>query len=65
MTKKITFRSRTRNRFNQPDFFSWRPTPPRNDNRAALQIARRFGLSVAHADTIVRLAGIEGAHHES
>jgi hypothetical protein len=65
MTKKITFRSRNRNRFVQPDLFSWTPTPPRNDNRAALQIARRFGLSAAHAATIVQLAGIGGSHHES
>jgi hypothetical protein len=40
-------------------------TPPRNDNRAAVLIAKRFGLSVDHAATIARLAGIGGSHHEA
>jgi hypothetical protein len=48
----------------QLDLFAWRPTPPRNDNRAATIIARRFGLSPDHAATIARLAGV-GSHHEA
>jgi hypothetical protein len=49
----------------QLDLFAWRPTPPWNDNRAVSLIAKRFGLSIDHAVTIARLAGIGGAHHES
>jgi hypothetical protein len=65
MTDKITLRSRNRNRFIQPDLFSWKPPPRRDDNRATLQIAKLFGLTFAHASTVVRLAGIRGSHHES
>jgi hypothetical protein len=48
----------------QLDLFAWNPTPPRNDNRAASIIAKRFGLSVEHATTIARLAGVGGSRHE-
>lgn len=66
--KKVAFRGRHRNHFlrsgPQLDLSAWRATPPRNDNRAASLIARRFGLSSDHAVTIVRLAGIGGSNNE-
>ena len=67
--KKLAIHARHRNhylrRHLQLDLFAWRPAPPRNDNRAALIIARRFGLSPDHAATIAYLAGIGGSHHEA
>jgi hypothetical protein len=67
--KKIAIQARDRNHYLrrqlQLDLFAWRPTPPRNDNRAASIIARRFGLSPDHAATIARLVGIGGSHHEA
>ena len=67
--KKISIHARHRNHYLrlglQLDLFAWRPTPPRNDNRAASIIAKRFGLPVDHASTIARLAGIGGSHHEA
>jgi hypothetical protein len=67
--KKVAIQARHRNHYLprafQLDLFAWRPTPPRNDNRAASLIARRFGLSPDHAATIARLAGIGGSHHEA
>jgi hypothetical protein len=67
--KSVSIRTRHRNhclrRELQLDLFAWRPTPPRHDDRAALRIAKRFGLSVDHASTIARLAGIGGSHHEA
>jgi hypothetical protein len=66
---KVAIQVRHRNHYLrrqlQLDLFAWRPTPPWNDNRAASLIARRFGLSVDHASTIARLAGIGGSHHEA
>jgi hypothetical protein len=66
--KKIANQARHRNHYVwrglQLDLFAWRSTPPRNDNRAASIIARRFGLSPDHAATVARLAGIGGFHHE-
>jgi hypothetical protein len=66
--KKITIHVRNRNHnFRcqlQLDLFACRPTPRWTDNRAALLIAKRFGLSVGHAATVARLAGI-GSHRES
>jgi hypothetical protein len=67
--KKIAIQARHRNRYLcrqlQLDLFAWRPTPPWNENRAALLIAKRFGLSVEHATTVARLAGIGGDHYEA
>ena len=67
--KKIAVHAVHRNHYlrRQPllDLFAWRQTPPWNDNRAAALIAKHFGLSVEHASTIARLAGIGGSHHES
>jgi hypothetical protein len=67
--KKIAIHARHRNQYLrhqlQLDLFPFRPTPPWNDNRAASLIAKRFGLSVDHASTIARLAGIGGSHHEA
>jgi hypothetical protein len=67
--KNVAIHARHRNHYLrhrlQLDLFAWRPTPPRNDNRAALLIAKRFGLSVDHAGTIARLAGIGGSHYDS
>jgi hypothetical protein len=67
--KKVAIQARHRNHYLrcglQLDLFAWRPTPPRNDNRAASLIARRFGLSPDHASTVARLAGIGGFHHEA
>jgi hypothetical protein len=67
--KKVAIQARHRNHYLihrlQLELFAWRPTPPRNDNRAASLIARRFGLSPDHAATIARLAGIGGSHHEA
>jgi hypothetical protein len=67
--KNVSIQARHRNHYLnhrlQLDLFAWRPTPPRNDNRAASHLARRFGLSPDHAATIARLAGIGGSHHEA
>jgi hypothetical protein len=67
--KKVAIQARHRNHYLrrglQLDLFTWRPTPPRNDNRAASLIARRFGLSPDHAATIAHLAGIGGSRHEA
>jgi hypothetical protein len=66
--KKIATHPRHRNHYLRRgfelDLFAWRSTPPKNDNRAATIIAKRFGLSVEHATTVARLAGIGGSHHE-
>jgi hypothetical protein len=66
--KKVTIQARHRNHYLhrglQLDLFAWRPTPPRNPNRAAALIAKRFGLSVDHASTVARLAGFGGYHDE-
>ncbi len=67
--KEITNQARHRNHYFrrqfQLDSFACRPTTPCNDDRAALLIAKRFGLSVDHASTVARLAGIGGSHHEA
>jgi hypothetical protein len=67
--KKVAIQARHRNHYLcrqfQLDLFAWRPTPPWHDNRAALLIAKRFGLSADHASTIARLAGIGGTHDEA
>ncbi len=67
--KKIAIQARHRKNYLrrefQLDLFAWRQSPPWNDNRTASLIARRFGLSVDHASTIARLAGIGGSHHET
>jgi hypothetical protein len=67
MQKKIPIRYRHRNHslHLQFDLFSWSQTPPCNASRASLRLARRFGLSVEHASTVARLAGIGGSHHEA
>jgi hypothetical protein len=48
----------------QLELFAWNPTPAFNHDRATSIIAKRFGLSIEHASTIARLAGIGGFHHE-
>ena len=67
--KKIPIHARNRNHYLrsrvQPDLFSWKQAPPRSADRAVLRIARRFGVSDAHASTIVHLAGIGVFQHES
>jgi hypothetical protein len=67
--KKVAIQARHRNHFlrrgPQFDSIAWRSTPPRNDNRAASLIARRFGLSPDHAATVAHLAGIGGSNHEA
>ena len=67
--KKIAIHERHRyhylRRQLQLDLFAWRPTPPWNENCAVSLIAKRFGLSVDHASTIARLAGIGGSHREA
>lgn len=67
--KKIAVHARHRNQYLrrqlQLDLFAWEPAPPPNVNRAALIIAKRFGLSVDHAGTVTRLAGIRGSHNET
>jgi hypothetical protein len=64
---KIAIHERDRNRALQLDLFSWRETTQRNSSRVALHIAKRFGLSLDHANTVAQLAnfGIDEAHHES
>jgi hypothetical protein len=66
--KKIAIQARHRNHYLshrlQLDLFEWEPTPPWSDNRAASIIAKRFGLSVEHATTVARLAGVGGSRHE-
>jgi hypothetical protein len=61
----IAIRARDRNRSEQLELFSWRETSPSNASRVTLNIAKRFGISLDHASTIARLAGIGGSHHES
>jgi hypothetical protein len=67
--KKITNHARHRKHYLrrqlQLDLFAWQPTPAWNHNRAALLIAKRFGLSDDHASTVARLAGFGGSHHEA
>jgi hypothetical protein len=67
--KKVAIQARHRNHYLrcglQLDLFAWRPTPPCNASRGALQLAKRFGLSVDLASTIARLNGIGGSHHEA
>jgi hypothetical protein len=59
MSKYITRRAPASNKTNDvPDLFSLRSAPPRNASRAALQISKRFGLSLDHATTIAHLAGV-------
>jgi hypothetical protein len=67
MTKNVPIRGQHRNASLHPqlELFSWRRTPPYNASRAALQLAKRFGLSVDHASTVARLAGIGGTRHEA
>jgi hypothetical protein len=67
MPKRIAIRCRHRNHFVhlQLDLFSWTQKPPRNASRAALKLAKRFGLSVDVANTIAYLSGIGGSHNES
>jgi len=43
----------------QPDLFSWRPVAVFNPlDHVARKLAIRFGLSIAHAATVARLAGL-------
>ena len=67
MSKRIAIRCRHRNQFVhlQLDLFSWTQKPPRNASRAVLKLAKRFGLSIDVANTVVHLAGIGGSHHEA
>jgi hypothetical protein len=67
MSKKIAIRCRHRNHShpNQLDLLEWRQTSPCNASRGALHLAKRFGLPVDVADTIARLNGIGGSHHEA
>jgi hypothetical protein len=59
MYNHISHRAPARNKTNDVlDLPSWRSTPPRNVNRAALNISKRFGLSLDHAITVAHLAGI-------
>jgi hypothetical protein len=67
--KKIAIHARHRNQYLrrqfQLDLFAWRQTSPCNASRGALHLAQRFGLPVDVADTIARLNGIGGSHHEA
>lgn len=42
----------------EPDLFSWRPVLVQPATRAAHKLAARYGLSLAHASTIAKLAGL-------
>lgn len=43
----------------QADLFSWRPMAVFNPlDHVARKLAARFGISLAHADTVARLAGL-------
>jgi hypothetical protein len=57
---KISHRAKGRKVGVQPDLFSWSPPPAfvRTTDWAAQRIARRFHLSIEHAATVARLAGI-------
>jgi hypothetical protein len=48
----------------QPDLFSWRPLPSSPTPRAVRKLAQKYGLTIAHATTVARLAGI-GAETEA
>lgn len=54
--QKITRRPVNRN--TDPDLFSWRPVVLVITPVAVRKLASRFGLSIAHAATVARLAGI-------
>lgn len=61
MSTYLTRRDRRRNNPNDlPDLFSyWVATP--QPNRVVQKLARRFGLSIDHAATVARLAGLGSA----
>lgn len=57
--KKVHQRTHARNRKLKPTRLSWdRDTINHNPDRAAQRIAARFGLSLAHAAVVARLAGL-------
>jgi len=46
----------------QPDLFSWQPARVFNSTPiVVLKLARRFGLTIPHAITVARLAGLSGS----
>lgn len=58
-------KSRTRNSLSyQLELFSWRAPVVNASSRAAQKLARRYGLSLAHANTVAYLAGIGGSGAE-
>ena len=63
--KNIASQAHDHNGSNKPDIFSWPQTPFRNASRVAQLISRHFGISLHHAGTIARLAGIGEYRHES
>jgi hypothetical protein len=59
MSRNISRRLQIRNqRSTEPDLFSWRPAVVQPATRAARKLAARYGLSLAHASTIAKLAGL-------
>ncbi len=63
MPSYLVRRAPARNRHNDlPDLFSWRPVTS-HPSRAVLKLAARYGLTLAHAATVARLAGL-GADRE-
>ena len=61
MRTYLTRRAPARNRTDDlPDLFSWRPVTSM-PSRAVLKLAARYGLSLAHAATVARLAGLGSA----
>jgi hypothetical protein len=53
--------SRNSRKASQPDLFSWRPIPVLNTAPIAVRkLAQRYGITVPHAATVARLAGIGG-----
>jgi hypothetical protein len=58
--QKITRRNKNRKTGAQPNLVSSAPPPAfvRTTDWATVRIAKKFGLSVEHASTVARLAGI-------
>jgi hypothetical protein len=54
--------SRNHLRAVETDLFSWRPVPVLNSAPLAVRkLAQRYGITVPHAITVARLAGLGGS----
>jgi hypothetical protein len=54
--------ARNSHRISQPDLFSWCPFPVLTVAPVAVRkLAERYGISIAHATIVARLAGLGGS----